>query len=99
MLLGDKLDSDVKCYICAVRDCGGVISMNITVAAATAIVKKTNRNLLAEYGGPITLTKNWAKSLLYRLHFVKRKGSSAAKITVKNFEMVKEQFCMTSSQS
>ena len=49
---------------------------------------------MAENGGPITLTTNWAKSLLYRLNFVKRRGSSAAKIAVKNFEEVKEQFLL-----
>ena len=38
------------------------------------------------------LTKNWVESLLYCLNVVKRRGSSAAKIKVKNFDEVKEQF-------
>ena len=29
---------------------------------------------------------------MYRLNFVKRRGSSAAKVTVKHFEKIKEQF-------
>ena len=36
-------------------------------------------------------TNNWAKSLLYRLFFG---GSSTTKMTVQNFEMVKEQFLL-----
>ena len=72
LLLGEKLDNAVKCYINAVREVGGVITTAITMAAATAIVRKSDRNLLAENGGPITITNNWAKSLLYRMNFVKR---------------------------
>ena len=79
-------------YIRAVRECGGVITTSITIAVATAIVRKEDRNLLVENGGPIMLTKNWARSLLCRLNFVKRRGSFAAKIMVKNFDEVKEQF-------
>lgn len=71
LLLGEKLDDEVKCYIRAVRERGGVITTSITMAAATAIVKRADRNLLAENGGPISITTNWAKSLLYRLNFVK----------------------------
>lgn len=92
LLLGEKLDSQVKSYIQAVREGGGVITTSITMAAATAIVRKADRNLLEENGGPITITNNWAKSLLYRMNFVKRRGSSTAKLTVANFEAVKEQF-------
>jgi len=40
------------------------------------------------------ITNNWAKSLLYRLFFVKRRGSSTTKMTVQNFEVVKEQFLL-----
>ena len=92
LLLGEKLDEDVKHYLRAVREGGGVITTAITVASATAIVRKTDRNLLSENGGPITITTNWAKSLLYRMGFVKRRGSTAIKMTVANFEAVKEQF-------
>ena len=44
------------------------------------------------YGGPINLTPNWAKSLLVRMEFVKRKGTSTAKISLPNFVEVKEQY-------
>ena len=92
LLLGEELDTQVKHYIQAVREGGGVINTAITMAAATAIVRKADRNQLAENSGPITVTSNWAKSLLYRMNFVKRRGSSTAKMSVANFEAVEEQF-------
>ena len=82
----------MKHYIKAVREGGGVITTAIAMAAATAIVRRTDRNLLSENGGPIDITVNWAKSLLYRMGYVKRRGSTAMKITVANFETIKEQF-------
>ena len=92
LLLGEKLDSEIKSYIKAVCEVGGIVTTSITIAAATAIMRKADRNLLAENGGHISITSNWAKSLLYRMNFVKRRGSSTAKLTVANFEAVKEQF-------
>lgn len=92
LLLGDELDSQVQKYIQTVREGGGVITTSITMAAAEAIVKKADRNLLSENEGPVTITNNWAKSLLQRMNYVKRRGSSTAKMTVDNFEAVKDQF-------
>ncbi len=92
LLLGETLDGQVQSYIKSVREGGGVITTSITMAAASAIVKNSDRNLLAENGGPISITANWAKSLLHRMNFVKRRGSSSAKMTVSDFESVKEQF-------
>ena len=36
LLLGEKLDMEVKCYIQAVREGGGVVTSTITMAAGTA---------------------------------------------------------------
>ena len=87
LLLRQKLDSHLEFYIQAVHEGG-----SITMVAVTAIVQKAVRTLLGENRGPITITNNWAKSLLHRMNFVKRRGSSTAKLTVMNFEAVKEQF-------
>ena len=94
LLLGEELDTEVKHYIRAVHKGGGIIDTAVTMAAATAIVRKADRNLLAECGGPITITSNWAKPLLYRMNFVKRRGSSTTKMTLTKFEAVKEQFVL-----
>ena len=45
LLLGEQLDTAVKNYIKADRDAGGVFNTSIMIAAATAIVRKTDRNL------------------------------------------------------
>ena len=92
LLLGKELDDKVKDYVFAIRENGGVITTAITLAAATAIVRQADRNFLAENGGPIMLTNNWAKSLLYHINFVRRRGSTTAKISVQNFNEIKEQF-------
>ena len=47
-----------------------MITTSITTAAATSIVRKEDQNLLVDNGGPIMLTKNWAKSLLNHLNFL-----------------------------
>ena len=43
-------------------------------------------------GEGIDITVNWAKSLLYRMGFIKRRGSTTMKMTVSDFEIIKEQF-------
>ena len=86
------MDSEVKSYIQAVREGGGVITTSITMAVATAFIRKAVQNLLAENRGPITITKDWDKCLLFCMDFVERRGSSTAKMTVENFDGVKEQF-------
>ena len=40
LMLGEKLDKDVKHYLKAVREGGGVITTAITMASATAIVEE-----------------------------------------------------------
>ena len=50
--------------------------------------------LLSRNGGHIEVTKNWARSLFYRMNFVTRRGGSTHKIAVANFDEVKEQFLL-----
>ena len=71
-----------------------MITTSITIVAARAIVRSSDRNLPFENGGPISITTNWAKSLLFRLNYVKRRGSSTAKMTGENLEAVKEQLLL-----
>ena len=92
LLLGDTLDNQVKEYVRSVREGGGLITTEITIAAAKAIVRKYNPQLLADDKGSITITSDWAKSLLYCMHFVKRRGSTTTKQLVDDFEAIKMQF-------
>ena len=43
-------------------------------------------------GRYIVLTKSWAKSFMIRMGFVKRKGSTAAKLPGAQFEKRKDQY-------
>ena len=61
----------------------------LTMAIGTAIAESSNRMLLSKNGGSIEIIKNWARSLLYRMKFVKRRGESTRKIAVTNFDEVK----------
>ena len=73
LLLGDTLDSEVKSYIRSVHEGGGLVTTEITMAAARAIVRKYNPGLIADEftgeDGPIRITSDWAKSLLYHMKF------------------------------
>ena len=50
--------------------------------------------LLYKHGGSIEMTKNWARLLLHRMSFVKRRGGSTRKIAVAKFDEIKEQFLL-----
>ena len=74
------------------RDKGGVINTAIVMACAEGVITNHDSNLLASNGGYITITKDWAKSLLSRMEFVKRHASTSAKVSPQSFDKLKEQF-------
>lgn len=92
LLLGKELDDQVKAYISALRNKGGVINSAIVKSCAIGIVMKTDMRLLKSNGGHIDITKNWALSFLDRLGFVKRRASTKAKVSVEHFHELKAQF-------
>jgi len=47
-------------------------------ACAEGFVTNYDSNLLTTKGGYITITKDWAKSLVHRMSFVKRQASTSA---------------------
>ena len=49
------------------------------MATAEGIVRNKDSNLLAKNSGPILITKYWAKSLMIRMNFVKRKATKRQK--------------------
>ena len=65
----------------------------IVSAGARGILMKVSRSMLSEYGGPATLTKAWAQSLLQCMGFVKRRGTTTKfKISVENFESLRDVY-------
>ena len=90
LLLGQELDKAVQDYITAMRMVGGVVNTTIVMAAAEGIVSARDPSKLRSHGGHIHFTKAWAKSLLKRAGYVKRKCSNAGKVSVAHFEELKE---------
>ena len=62
------------------------------MAAAKGVVGARKPELLTEHGGHIEIARGWAKSLLSRMGYVKRKGSNAGKVSVSCFEEIQEMF-------
>ena len=93
--LGDALAINVKLqkYLTQIHEEGGSVSSRIVRAAARGILLAYDKAKLVEFGGHVSLSKQWAHSLLHRMNFVQRKRTtSKGKFTVENFAQVKEQF-------
>ena len=93
LLLGGKLDDLVKSYVQYLRIKGTPVNKAVVLGIASGI-KNHDSGLLASNGGHIVLGKPWAKYFLSRMGYVKRRGSTAAKVAVSNFEEVKQQFLL-----
>ena len=92
LLLGQVLDTAIQDYIKALCTVGGVANTSIVMAAAEGIVASRDQSLLIQYGGHIQITKTWAKSLLYRMGYIKRKCSNAGKMSVYQFKELQGVF-------
>ena len=69
------------------------------MAVARGIVECKSRSMLVEYGGKIAIERSWSKSLLTRMNFVKRKGSTAAKIATSEFDSLKQSYLERTMQA
>jgi hypothetical protein len=75
------------------REQGGVVNTAIAIAAGKGIIKKENRSLLECNGGPISLTKDWAKYLLRRMDYVKRKATTkTSQIGLEEYSARREEY-------
>ena len=88
LLLGEELDTAVKAYVENIRKLGGVVNTAIVLGGAEAIIANKDRTLV----NILAPGKDWAKSLLSRMGFVKRKATTKAKVSVKDFEARKTTF-------
>ena len=85
LLLRDELDGQVQKYIKELRSRGTAVNSSVVIAAAEGIVMNKDANILCENCG-IKLTEDWAKSLLNRMGYVKRRACRKAKVDVEHFE-------------
>ena len=73
-----------------------MVNTAIVLANAEGIVAAADDSLRRQdkHGGSLVLTNAWAKSMLNIMGFVKRKGSTSAKVPVPEFEKRKEQYLL-----
>ncbi len=92
LLLGE-IDERLQQYLRKARESGCAINSRIVVSAARGLIMHFNPSLLVENGGHIALGRKWALSILERMRYVKRKGSTAkSKETLTDFTKRKEAF-------
>ena len=93
LLLGEDLDLTAQLYLKKVREGGGAVLVRIVMAAARGILLKCNHSMLAKFGGPIQLKRNWVHSLLRQMRFIQRKATtSKSRHTLANFARLKKEF-------
>ena len=93
LLLGKNIDEQVQLYLHKIRENGGVVTASVVVAAARGILMSRDRTQLAEFGGHIELSREWAYHLLRRMKFVRRKATTAkSKHTPEDFAAAKTAF-------
>ena len=90
--LPEDITKDLMEYIRAIRESGGVVNTAIVIAAGMGMVKRRDPSLLECNGGYVTLKKSWAKYLLSKLNYVKRKATTKCKVDVRNFEQLKGEY-------
>ena len=81
VIIGSTIDNMVHEYILSVRNAGGAVNTSIVIAGARGLLIILDRSKLAEYGGPATLNRGWAKSLLHTMKFTRRMGTTQAKMS------------------
>ena len=63
-------------YVKAMRNAGTPICTSVVIAAAQGIVKAYDRTFLCENEGHVSISRNWALSLLGRMGYVKHKATT-----------------------
>ena len=90
LLLGEEIDSAVRNVIEGLGRNKAVVNTRIVMAVGEGVIRA--RNPVKLCATEHRITNGWAKSILKRMGFSKRKGTNAGKITVAHFEEVKECF-------
>ena len=88
--LGEELNKQVREYVQDLRAKGLAINTAVVIASAEGVLMYKDANLLQQ----IDLTEGWAKYLLRRMGFVRRKVTTKAKISVEDFEPIKKDYLL-----
>ena len=92
LLIGDHLETEVCLLIEALRKDGTAVNTEVVIGTAIGVVTSYDANLLTKNGGPIDISKEWAKRLLRRMGLVKRQGTTKSKVNPTDFQMLKKQY-------
>ena len=79
LFVGEVLDEQMGEYVRELRKSGVIINAHMVIAVGMGLVLNKDANLLAENGGHISLIKHWARYLLSRMGFVKRRDNTKIK--------------------
>ena len=74
------------------REKKGVANMSVVIARARGLLKRMERTRFAEYGGPATLSRGWAKSLLQRMKFCRCMCTTQAQMSPERVDELKLEF-------
>ena len=85
LMLGQDIEESAKKVILCIRESGGVINNSIVIGIITGILHDIDSNLLAENSGLIHVDKAVAHHLLMRMQYVKRRGTTKAKVMLSDF--------------
>jgi hypothetical protein len=68
------------------------MNTSIVIPGARGILKSQDRTRLSEFGGPATLSRLWAKSLMKRMNLSRRCGTTKSSVEPEKFNELKSQF-------
>ena len=85
LMLGQDIEESAKKVILCIRESGGVINNSIVIGIITGILHDIDSNLLAENSVLIHVDKAVAHHLLMRMQYVKRRGTTKAKVMLSDF--------------
>lgn len=98
LVLG-KYDEEVLRLVKKIEADGGIVNSWIIMSISKAVLMHRQKSLLAEFGGPIDITKTLAKSILRRFGYSKtRNTKSFPKPLPSNFSELKSSFMSNVSE-
>ena len=84
-LLGEKLDKQLQQMIGDMRSRGTAIGTSVVIGVGREI-------LLKHKNSTVVLSKEWAKSVLNRMGYTKRKANNKCKVLPDNFVEIKKNY-------
>ena len=92
LLLGVELDKIVQEYIKRLQSGHAVVNASIVKALAEGIISACDPTLLSSNGGPITISKDWAKGIMERMGLSKRKATTKSTLSKYDFNEVRSTY-------